>query len=151
MKQAREAEGALDTIMAGLACGRPSLIAWPVLARRAAAFLCIPDQAAVLAMRLLAAGAGNGAPVVAGESGVAGLAGLLAVAAAPELRRELGLGPDSQILLFGTEGATDPELYTSLVGATPAAVLAGALLQVPGAPGASGVPASPRTRRRAAR
>jgi diaminopropionate ammonia-lyase len=58
--------------MAGLACGEVSLIAWQVLETGADAFMTIPDAAAVAAMRALAAGT---PPVVAGESGVGGLAG----------------------------------------------------------------------------
>jgi diaminopropionate ammonia-lyase len=54
-------------------------------------------------------------PVVAGESAVAGLAGLLLAAQEPYARAALGLGPDSRVLLFGTEGATDPEVYDRLV------------------------------------
>ncbi len=104
--------GALDTIMAGLACGEPSLLAWQVLERAAAAFLAIPDEAAVAAMRALAAEG-----VEAGESGAAGAAGLIAAAADPAARAALGLNDRSRVLLFGTEGATDPELYRRLVPA----------------------------------
>ncbi len=102
--------GALDTIMAGLACGEPSLIAWQELDRAAAAFLAIPDRAAVAAMRALA-----GLGIVSGESGAAGLAGFLLAAADPETRAALGLSAASCILLFSTEGATDPALYASLI------------------------------------
>lgn len=103
--------GALDTLMAGLACGEPSLIAWQELDRAAAAFIAIPDGQAVAAMRLLA-----GAGVVSGESGAAGVAGLLAAAADPAARAALGLDGSSRVLAFSTEGATDPALYRSLVG-----------------------------------
>jgi diaminopropionate ammonia-lyase len=103
--------GDLDTLMAGLACGEPSLLAWQELDRGAAAFMAIPDGAAVATMRLLAQ-----AGVVAGESGVAGLAGCLLAAADPTARESLGLGHDSRVLVFSTEGATDPELYARLVG-----------------------------------
>ena len=102
--------GDLDTLMAGLACGEPSLLAWQELARGAAAFMAVPDAAAVECMRLLARGG-----MVAGESGVAGLAALLLAAADPAARAALGLGADSRVLLFSTEGATDPELYHRLV------------------------------------
>ncbi len=51
-----------------------------------------------------------------GESGVAGLAGLLLAARDPVARATLGLTADSRVLLFGTECATDPELYVQLVG-----------------------------------
>jgi len=97
--------------MAGLACGEPSLLAWQELARGAAFFMAVPDEAAVDCMRLLA-----GQGIVAGESGVAGLAALRLAAADPAARAALGLGPDSRVLLFSTEGATDPELYQRLVG-----------------------------------
>ncbi len=103
--------GELDTLMAGLACGEPSLLAWRELDRAAAAFMAVPDAAAVAAMRLLAR---HG--VVIGESGVAGLAGLLLAAADPAARETLCLTPASRVLLFGTEGATDPDLYAQLVG-----------------------------------
>ncbi len=103
--------GDLDTIMAGLACGEPSLIAWQELDRAAAAFLAIPDAAAVDAMRLLA-----GLGIVSGESGAAGLAGLRLAAREPAARAALGLGSESRALVFSTEGATDPALYERLVG-----------------------------------
>ena len=108
------AAGSLDTIMAGLACGEPSLIAWQELERAAAAFLSIPDDAAVTAMRVLA-----GCGVVSGESGAAGLAGLLRAAADLQARAALGLDCTSRVLLFSTEGATDPELYARLVPGGP--------------------------------
>jgi diaminopropionate ammonia-lyase len=103
--------GDLDTLMAGLACGEPSLLAWQELDRGAAAFMAIPDDAAVATMRLLAK-----AGVVAGESGVAGLAGCLLAAADAAAREVLGLRKDSRVLVFSTEGATDPELYARLTG-----------------------------------
>jgi len=103
--------GELDTVMAGLACGEPSLLAWQELERAAAAFMAIPDDAAVQAMRLLADHA-----VVSGESGAAGLAGLLLAADDGAARAALRLDADSRVLLFSTEGATDPALYARLVG-----------------------------------
>ena len=105
------AGGDLNTVMAGLACGEPSLIAWQELDRAAAAFLAIPDTAAVDAMRRLAREG-----IVSGESGAAGLAALLLAAGDPAARTALALGPDSRVLAFSTEGATDPVLYARLVG-----------------------------------
>lgn len=107
--------GDLQTIMAGLACGEPSIIAWPILESGVAAFIAIPDEAAVKTMRLLASG-DAGARIVGGESGVAGLAGFLASAMKPAWRDMLGLTRDSVILVFGSEGDTDPELYETIVG-----------------------------------
>lgn len=106
--------GNLDTLMAGLACGEPSILAWQELDHAATAFMAIPDEAAVACMRLLAK---HG--LVGGESGVAGLAGLLLAAGDPAAREVLGLDRSSRVLAFNTEGATDPALYEHLVGAPP--------------------------------
>ncbi|THF62238.1 diaminopropionate ammonia-lyase [Pseudothauera rhizosphaerae] len=108
--------GDLDTLMAGLACGEVSLIAWDVLEAGAADFLTVPDEAAVACMRLLADAPCGDTPIAAGESAVAGLAGLLMAASRPDVAAALGLGPDCRVLLFGSEGATDPALYEQLVG-----------------------------------
>ena len=105
--------GALDTIMAGLACGEPSLLAWEILEPGVDAFLRIADAAAIDAMRLLAA---REPPLVIGESGVAGLAGLIASADDERAREALGLTPNSRVLVVGTEGATDPAFYAAAVG-----------------------------------
>jgi diaminopropionate ammonia-lyase len=104
--------GDLDTLMAGLACGEPSLLAWQELERGAFAFMSVSDESAVECMKLLAH---QTPPIVAGESAVAGLAALLLAMQEPYARGALGLGPDSCVLLFGTEGATDPEVYDRLV------------------------------------
>ena len=112
--QLTSVKGALDTIMAGLACGEPSLLAWQELERRASAFIAIPDAAAIQAMRFLAAH-----DIVVGESGVAGLAAYQLALADTDGARTLRLGANSRILLFGTEGATDPVLYRALIAGTP--------------------------------
>ncbi|MEF2073095.1 diaminopropionate ammonia-lyase [Consotaella aegiceratis] len=116
--------GDLDTIMAGLACGEPSLIAWPILAEGVSAFMAIPDEAAAATMRLLASGEA-GAKIVGGESGVAGLAGLLVLAEHPDWREEIGLTPTSRVLVIGSEGDTDPDLYRQIVGTSARQVDAG--------------------------
>jgi diaminopropionate ammonia-lyase len=95
------------------------LLAWKILKIGADDFMTIDDEAAIDCMRLLAEGRHGDPPIVAGESAVAGLTGFLIGSADPTVRRSLELGSHSRILVFGTEGATDPELYTRLVGRTP--------------------------------
>lgn len=102
-------EGDLHTIMAGLACGEPSVIAWPILRDAARGFVAIDDGTAADAMRALATDG-----IVGGESGVAGLAGYLALDL--EQRQALGIDARSRILFIGSEGATDPEVYRAIVG-----------------------------------
>lgn len=108
--------------MAGLSCGEVSNIAWPTLSRFANDFMTIPDATVAPTMSLLADAPFSDAPIVAGESAVAGLAGFLCAASQADLRSTLQLDKGSRILIIGTEGATDPTLYESLTGRTVASV-----------------------------
>ena len=114
--QAALATGSVDSVMAGLACGEASPLAWRFLHVLADVFMTIPDDAAVDAMRIFAAGAERDVPVVAGESGAAGLAGLIQASSSAEDRAALGLDERSNVLLLNTEGATAPALYEQLTG-----------------------------------
>lgn len=107
--------GKLDTYMLGLACGEPSLLAWEILSRGVDYFLTIPDEDIFNEMRTLAKGIYGGGEIVAGESAVAGLVGFKNVAADPDMRNLMGLTAESVVLLFGTEGDTDPALYRKIV------------------------------------
>jgi diaminopropionate ammonia-lyase len=91
-------------------------MAWPILKPAADAYVAIPDEEAPRAMRLLAQGVGGDQQLTVGESGVAGLAGLLRVAASEPAREALSLGSESRVLVVGTEGATDPVIYRRVVG-----------------------------------
>ena len=129
MQSARNAKitavhGDLDTLMAGLACGEVSVLAWQILAAGADAFAVISDAAAIATMRLLASPAAGDSAVVAGESAVAGLAAAIGVAQREDQRVALGLNGDSRLLFFGSERDTDPALYTQLVGRSSEQVLA---------------------------
>jgi diaminopropionate ammonia-lyase len=109
-----EVPGPHTSIMAGLCCGVPSLVAWPIISRGIDVFVAIDDEWAREAMRALAR-----AGVVSGETGAAGLAGLLALLSGPERERHrqlLGLTPESQVVVISTEGATDPAAYQHITG-----------------------------------
>ncbi len=105
--------GDLDTLMAGLACGEVSALAWPILEAGADDFLTLGESGVAPAMRLLHE---QQPPIEAGESGVAGIAAALIARADPELSRRLQLDAHSRVFVIGTEGATDPEVYRELVG-----------------------------------
>jgi diaminopropionate ammonia-lyase len=103
-----------DSIMAGLNCGTPSLVAWPLLQQGFDAFLAIDDEQTRRAMRDLA-----NQGIVAGETGAAGLAGftaLLTGAGAHERRELLCIRKTAQVLIILTEGATDPAAYARIIG-----------------------------------
>lgn len=121
--RADRAEGTLDSVMAGLACGQTSPLAWRFLEPTVDFFMTVSDAQAERAMRELAGGAAGDVPILSGESGAAGLAGLAAIMAEPTLASSLRLDADSRVLVLNTEGATAPGVYQALLGRSPEAVL----------------------------
>jgi diaminopropionate ammonia-lyase len=117
------ARGSVNSVMAGLACGEPSPLAWRFLEGCGDHFLTVSDADAVKAMQRLATGDGD-VPLVAGASGAAGAAGLLAASLDAAQRAALGLDAHSRVLLVNTEGATAPGEYARQVGETAQAVRA---------------------------
>ena len=118
--------GDLQTIMAGLACGEPNTISWDILRNHVTAFLSCPDWVSAKGMRMLAAPVKGDPAVCSGESGAVGMgviSTLMEDDAYRELREALELGQDSRVLLFSTEGDTDPDKYREIVwgGAYPTA------------------------------
>ncbi len=114
--------GDLNTIMAGLACGEPNPVAWRVLSSSADLAVSVPDWVTANGMRTLGNPLGTDQRVVSGESGAVTL-GLLTAAAKDEaLKQALELDEHSRVILFSTEGDTDPSVYRRVVwdGAYPA-------------------------------
>lgn len=114
----RAVGGDLKTIMAGLACGEPNPISWDILRNHADAFLSCPDWVSARGMRMLAAPVKGDPAVCSGESGAVGMGVVSAImedGAYKDLRSALGLDRSSRVLLFSTEGDTDPEHYRRIV------------------------------------
>ncbi|KVN03867.1 diaminopropionate ammonia-lyase [Burkholderia diffusa] len=122
--RATKATGSVDSVMAGLACGEASPLAWDFLEPCIDHFMLIDDHDAVQAMRRLAAGSERDVPFVSGESGAAGIAGLTVLMRDPALARQTGLDANARVLAINTEGATAPSVYRQCVGDTADAVLA---------------------------
>lgn len=108
--------GSGDSLMAGLACGEVSPLAWEFLKYAVDAAIAIPDEAAEIAMRHLAFSHFNDEAIVSGESGAAGLAGLLELLKVSDYCAQIQLNPNSKILLINSEGATAPSVYQQIVG-----------------------------------
>ena len=114
----RIVDGDLQTIMAGLACGEPNIVCWEILRNHVTAFCSCPDWMAAKGMRMLAAPIKGDPAVCSGESGAIGMGVIASLMTDPdyaELKDALGLGKDSKVLLFSTEGDTDPDKYKSIV------------------------------------
>ena len=105
-----------ETVMAGLSCGEVSLLAWPVLQKCVDHYVAVADSGVAPVMRALAGGALGGGKIEGGECATTGLLALIAAARAPDLRHRYGLDDTSRILVIGTEGATDPDIYRQMVG-----------------------------------
>ncbi len=114
--RAAKATGSVDSVMAGLACGETSPLAWKFLEESVDYFMTISDDDAVTAMHILARGSERDIPIVSGESGAAGLAGLAVLRKHQALSTKVGLDASSRVLLISTEGATAPQVFQQLVG-----------------------------------
>jgi diaminopropionate ammonia-lyase len=114
----RTVTGDMRTIMAGLACGEPCTIGWDVLRAYARHFVSMPDWVAAQGMRTLANPLGGDSRIVSGESGAATMGLVVEIMRNPaltSLREELGLGSDSVVLCFSTEGDTDRVSFHRIV------------------------------------
>jgi len=114
--RAARATGSVDSVMAGLACGETSPLAWQFLQPAVDMFMTVTDTQAETAMRALADGVAGDMPIVSGESGAAGFAALQALVSNDEWRQKAGLDTNSRIVLFNTEGATAPAVYKEIIG-----------------------------------
>ena len=114
----RKVDGDLSTIMAGLACGEPNTISWDILRNHVSAFVSCPDWVSARGMRMLAVPVKGDPTVISGESGAVGM-GLIAELMENdwyrELRESIGLDRFSQVLMFSTEGNTDPLKFRKVI------------------------------------
>jgi len=107
-----------NSIMAGLNCGTPSPVAWLFIKTGYDLFMSVSDEYCIDAMQKYFRAIGNDPQIISGESGAAGLAGLIALfkhKSARTIRNKLGLGAESTILLINTEGDTDSVAFDTLV------------------------------------
>ena len=114
----RIVDGDMPTIMAGLACGEPNTISWNILKNHVSVFTSCPDWVSARGMRMLAAPVKGDPQVTSGESGAVGMGLLSAIMEQEEyreLRDFLKLDENAKVLLFSTEGDTDPQRYKEIV------------------------------------
>ncbi|UJF17957.1 diaminopropionate ammonia-lyase [Vibrio sp. SS-MA-C1-2] len=111
-------EGDLNSIMAGLACGEPNPITWPILRDCSSLFASVTDQVSATGMRILGNPLKGDPAIISGESGAINM-GLLYLLATTEKGKEIaksiGLNSDSTILIFNTEGDTNADRYRKVV------------------------------------
>ena len=114
----RFVDGDLQTIMAGLACGEPNTISFDILKNHTSFFVSAPDWVSEKGMRMLGAPLKGDPQVVSGESGAVAMGLVATVMQDPdyqELREALQLDETSNVLMFSTEGDTDPDNYKKIL------------------------------------
>lgn len=107
-------KGNPQTIMAGLNCGEANIFTFPLLRDFAEFFFKVPDKVTEEGMRKLAEYG-----IIAGECGAVGTGLLMSLCGKEEyahMKRQMGLDENSVILLFSTEGNTEPDNYNRVVG-----------------------------------
>lgn len=107
-----------ETIMAGLNCGEPNPLTWPILRDFASFYASCPDWVTELGMQTLANPIETDREIISGESGAVGLGLLISLCEDDKLgsfKQQLQLNNSSTVLLFSTEGNTDPENYAAIV------------------------------------
>jgi diaminopropionate ammonia-lyase len=105
--RASASRGTVRTNMECLACREASELAWIILGSGADAFTSVADSATSETVDFLAQGIGGDPPLLTQPSGAAGVTGLLAAHFEPALAGPLGLGPNSTVLVIGSEGPSE--------------------------------------------
>ncbi|WP_236894534.1 diaminopropionate ammonia-lyase [Clostridium beijerinckii] len=116
--EARAVGGDMQTIMAGLACGEVNTIGFTILKNYSKAFISCPDWVAAKGMRILGNPLKGDTGIISGESGAVTTGALYEIMTNDEykdLKEALELDENSKVLLFSTEGDTDPEKYREIV------------------------------------
>ncbi|HLQ40448.1 MAG TPA: diaminopropionate ammonia-lyase [Tetragenococcus sp.] len=114
----RFVDGDLQTIMAGLACGEPNTISFDILKNHVDAFVSCPDFVSEKGMRMLGAPVKGDQQVISGESGAVGMGLIATLMEDPEykdLKEALELDNQSEVVMFSTEGDTDPDNYKHIL------------------------------------
>ncbi len=109
--------GDMDTIMAGLACGKPSPVGWKIINDYSQVCFSCDDYVTEKGIRILANPLKNDSKIISGESGAVGmgLLSLLMTDEYSELRKMLKLDNESRILIISTEGDTDTDSYRRIL------------------------------------
>lgn len=110
--------GSNKTIMAGLNCSTVSSIAWEIIHSCATASISLSDSAVIKTIKKLYYPSGGDRRIISGESGAAGLAGFIEIMKSEEfkpLKEHLNISDKSNILVFSTEGATDPDSFNDML------------------------------------
>ena len=111
--------GSSETVLVTIACNEANPLAWPILRDHTDFFAACPDWVGTHGERVLSSPSGGDPRITGGATGAATI-GLVAALCDPDVAPtpaadSVGLTPESRVLVFLTEGATDPVAFRKAV------------------------------------
>ncbi len=104
-----------ESIMGGMSCGDVSLVPWQILKNSVNNCLSISDDDIPLSVAMLAKGYFGEDNIVAGECSAPALISINVSCNNEQIKKDLELDMNSNVLLIGCEGDTDIKLYNELL------------------------------------
>ena len=104
-----------ESLMGGMSCGEVSLVPWQILKNSVKHCLSLPDDDIANTMKLLGNSSFSDEKIIAGENSTPGVISLIASCEDQNVKENLQLNKNSNILIIGCEGDTDKEMYKKLI------------------------------------
>ena len=104
-----------ESLMGGMSCDEVSLVPWEILKNSINHCVTVSDNYISKTVKLLANSELSDEKIVGGECSTPGIISLVGLNNDAEIRKEISLNENSNVLLFGCEGDADEELYKKLL------------------------------------
>ena len=104
-----------ESIMGGMSCGEVSLVPWKIIKNSVNMCLSISDDNIAKTVAMLANCSFTDEKIIGGECSAPGVISLIASYNSKEIKENLSLDENSNILLIGCEGNADENLYNKLL------------------------------------
>ena len=104
-----------ESLMGGMSCGEVSLVPWQILKNSVNNCLSIPDDDIPLSVAMLAKGYFGNDKIIAGECSAPAVISLNVSCNNEQIKKDLELDMNANVLLIGCEGDTDIKLYNELL------------------------------------
>ena len=104
-----------ESLMGGMSCGEVSLVPWEILKNSVKYCISLPDDDIGRTMKLLGNSSFSDEKIIAGENSAPGVISLIACCEEQNIKKNLQLDQNSNVLVIGCEGDTDKEMYQKLI------------------------------------
>ena len=91
------------------------MVPWVILKNYVKYCISLPDDDIPKTMKLLGNSSFSDQPIIAGENSAPGVISLIASCEDEKIKEKIGLNKDSNVMLIGCEGDTDPKMYKNLI------------------------------------